>query len=87
MNNIYVVNNCLGISCVHKDGAFDDFLASDPYIYMSQLPFFRQTAPATQLFLGYQGDVRKKANEIFTLKSGNIVVSYIKLCNLTNTAI
>lgn len=26
-------------------------------------------------------------NEIFTLKSGNIVVSYIKLCNLTNTVI
>ena len=86
------MNNCLGISCVHKDGAFDDFLASDPYIYI-YIYIYRSTAvfpsnsPRYAVVLGYQGDVRKKANEIFTLKSGNIVVSYIKLCNLTNTAI
>lgn len=66
-NNIYVVNNCLGISCVHKDGTFDDFLASDPYIYRSAA-VFPSNSPRYAVIFGYQGDVRKKANEFLTVR-------------------
>lgn len=58
-NNIYCINNCLGIGCVREDGTFEDFLTGDLCIYRS-VAVFPSNSPAYAIIWGeYQSDVRQ----------------------------
>lgn len=74
-NNIYSINTCLGITCVHDDGTIDDFGAGDLFIYRSvaQFPSIR---PSYAIIHGYQPNVRKNTSN---------TSDYSKVClDLTN---
>lgn len=67
VNNIYVVNTCLGISCVHEDGTFEEIFASDPYIYGSAA-VFPSDWPRYAVITGYQADVRKTVRDFSPIR-------------------